>query len=210
MGSHAGQGQGHLGVEPADAHGEEFGNKRDYNAMIGTLHEFQQRDDEMVEEYMLHIHEAVALICQAYLDRLPDRGQDLKKDRFYHGLCPYLHDALSFTMAELPKREQAHPTFDTLYMLTKKLEVGQPVRTRQCTPSSKAYRDKQRCYLVPAGQVAALEQEGSMLSDQVTGEDSESKVEAVGGLNVHLTQAMSHYQWEERQCFMCGLQGHFT
>ena len=37
-----------------------FGNKRDYDAMIRTLYEVQQRDDEMVEEYMLRIHEAVA------------------------------------------------------------------------------------------------------------------------------------------------------
>ena len=40
-----------------------FGNKCDYNAMIRTLYEVQQREDETVEEYMLHIHEAVAVIC---------------------------------------------------------------------------------------------------------------------------------------------------
>ena len=40
-----------------------FGNKCDYDAMIRTLYEVQQRDDKMVEEYMLHIHEAVAVIC---------------------------------------------------------------------------------------------------------------------------------------------------
>ena len=174
-----------------------FGNKRDYDAMIRTLYEVQQRDDETVEEYMLCIHEAVAVICRAYLDHLPDRGRDLKKDRFYHGLHPYLHDALSFAMVELPQREQARPTFDTLYTLTKKLEVGQPVHTCQYTPSSDVYRDKHRCYLMPTGRVAALEEEGSALSDQVTGEDSESKVEAVGGINVCLAQVMSGYQWEE-------------
>ena len=124
-------------------------------------------------------------------------GGDLKKDCFYHGLCPYLHDALSFTMAELPKREQAHPTFDTLYMLTKKLEAGQPACMCQYTTSSEAYRDKNWHYLTPAGRVAALEEERSALSDHVTGEDSESEVEVVGGLNVHLAQAMSCYQWEE-------------
>ena len=74
---------------------------------------------------MLCIHDAVTVIRCAYSEHLPDRGKDLKKDRFYHGLCPYLHDALSFTMAELPKREQAHPIFDTLYTLVKKLEAGQ-------------------------------------------------------------------------------------
>ena len=40
-----------------------FGNKCDYDAMIRTLYEVQQRDDETVEEYMLYIHEAVAVIC---------------------------------------------------------------------------------------------------------------------------------------------------
>ena len=145
-----------------------------------------------------------------YLDCLPDRGRDLKKDRFYHGLCPYLHDALSFAMAELPERDQAHPTFDTLYTLAKKLEAGQPAHTCRYTTSSKVYRDKHRCYLAPVGRVAALEEEGLALSDHVTGEDSKSEVEAVGGLNVHLAQAMSCYKWEEQQCFMCGSPGHFA
>ena len=186
------------------------GNKWDYDSMIKTLYEVQQRDDETVEEYMLCIHEAVPVIRRAYQDHLPDRGQDLKKDRFYHGLHPYLHDACSFTMAELPEREQARPTFDTLYRLAKKLEVGQLACTRRYTTSSEAYRNKHRHYLMPAGQAAALEEEGSVLSDQVTGEDSESEVEAVGGLNMCLAQVMSHYQWEEQQCFVCGLPGHFA
>ena len=100
-------------------------------------------------------------------------------------------------MAELPEREHACPTFDTLYMLAKKLEVGQPACVHRYTPSSKVYRDEHRCYITPTGRVAALEEEGSVLSNQVTGEDSESKVEAVGGINVCLAQAMSRYQWEE-------------
>ena len=40
-----------------------FGNKHDYDAMIRTLYEVQQRDDEMVEEYMFRIHETVSVIC---------------------------------------------------------------------------------------------------------------------------------------------------
>ena len=118
-----------------------FGKKRDYEAMIRTLYEVQQRDNEMVEEYMLCIHEAVAIIYRAYPECLPDRGWDLKKDRFYHRLRPYFHDALSFAMAELPEREQACPTFDTLYTLAKKLEVGQPARMHQYTSSSEMYRE---------------------------------------------------------------------
>ena len=100
-------------------------------------------------------------------------------------------------MAEMPEREQAHLTFDTLYTLAKKLEVGQPAHTCRYTTSSEVYRDKHRHYLMPVGWVAALEEEGLALSDHVTGEDSESEVEVVGGLNVCLAQVMSHYQQEE-------------
>ena len=94
-------------------------------------------------------------------------------------------------MAELPEREQACPTFDTLYTLAKKLEVGQLACAHQYTPCSEVYRDKHRCYVMPTGWVEALEEEGSMLSDKVTGEDSESEVEAAGGISVCLAQAMS-------------------
>ena len=50
-----------------------FNNKHDYDAMIRTLYEVQQRDDEMVEEYMLHIYEAVVVICRVYPECLLDR-----------------------------------------------------------------------------------------------------------------------------------------
>ena len=60
----------------------------------------------------------------------------------------YAPISLSFAMAELPEREQAHPTFDTL---TKKLEVGQLVHTHQYTSISEVYREKHRHYQAPAG-----------------------------------------------------------
>ena len=159
---------------------------------------------------MLHRHDAVMVICHAYPEHLPDRGRDLKKDHFYNGLHPYLHDALSFAMAELPEREQAHPTFDTLYTLVKKLEAGQLAHTRQYTPSPDAYREKHRHYPAPVGRVAALEEEGLVPTDPSSGEDSESEVEAVDGLNVCLAQAMSCYQREQQKCFVCGSPGHFA
>ena len=93
----------------------------------------------MVEEYMLCIHEVVTVICRAYPKHLPNQGRDLKNDRFYHGLHPYLHDTLSFAMAELPEREQAHPFFDTLYTLAKKLEAGQPACTHWYALNSDGY-----------------------------------------------------------------------
>ena len=56
-----------------------FGNKHDYNAMVRTLYEVQQKEDETVEEYMLCIHNAVTVICRAYPEHLPDHGRDLRK-----------------------------------------------------------------------------------------------------------------------------------
>ena len=116
----------------------------------------------------------------------------------------------AFAMAELPEREQACPTFDTLYTLAKNLEAGQPGRAHRYTPSPDVYREKHRCYPAPAGRVAALEEEGLTSTDPVSGEDSESEVEAVDGLNMRLAQAMSHYQREEQKCFVCGSPGHFA
>ena len=159
---------------------------------------------------MLCIHDAVMVIHCVYPKCLLDQGRDLKKDHFYYGLCPYLHDALSFAMEELPEREQARPSFDTLYTLAKKLEAGQPVHACQYTPSSEVYREKHRCYPVPVGRVAVLEKEGLMSTDSVSGEDSETEVNVVDGLSVCLAQAMSHSQREEQKCFVCGFPGHFA
>ena len=113
-------------------------------------------------------------------------------------------------MVELPEREQAHPTFNTLYTLVKKLETGQLACTHQYSPSSDAYREKHRCYPALAGREAALEEEGVVSVNPTSGEDSKSEVEAVHGLNVHLAQAMSCYQREEWKCFVCGSPGHFA
>ena len=113
-------------------------------------------------------------------------------------------------MAELPERKQAHPTFDTLYTLAKKLEARQPAWACHYAPSSDAYQEKHRHYPVPTGRVATLEEEGVVSADPTSGEDSESEVEAVDGLNVHLAQAMSCYQREEQKCFVCGSPGHFA
>ena len=188
-----------------------FGNKHDYDAMIRTLYEVQQKEDETVEEYMLRIHNAIMVIRRANPECLPDQGRDLKKDRFYHGLCPYLHDALSFAIAELSEREQPPPLPGlTPCTLAKNLEAGQLARTRWYAPSSNVYREKHRHYPALAGRVAALEEEGLESTDPVYREDSESEAEAVDGLNMHLTQAMSRYQREERKCFVCGSPGHFA
>ena len=60
------------------------------------------------------------------------------------------------------------------------------------------------------GRVVVLEEEGAASADPASGEDSESEVEAVDGLNVCLAQAMSHYERDERKCFMCGSPDYFA
>ena len=56
----------------------------------------------------------------------------------------------------------------------------------------------------------ALEEEGVASANPNSREDSESEVEAVNGLNMHLAWALSRYQREEQKCFMCGSPGHFA
>ena len=72
---------------------------------------------------MLRVHEAVAIVRHAYPDQVLNEGEGLRCDRFYYGLLPSLRDMLSFTMADLPEREQADMSFDTLYHLAKKMEA---------------------------------------------------------------------------------------
>ena len=76
---------------------------------------------------MLRIHEAVVVIYHTYPGQVADQGKNWAQDRFYHDLAPSLRDALEFTMAELPEREQAGGSFDTLYTLDKKMEACQPI-----------------------------------------------------------------------------------
>ena len=70
-------------------------------------------------------------------------------------------------MAELPKREQAGASFDTLYTLAKKIKVCQPSHSHRARGqgSSDTYQDKYRRYPTPAGQVATLAEEELLLPD---------------------------------------------
>ena len=67
-----------------------LGNMHDYNTMIRSLYEIRQKDSKTVEEYMLRIDEAMAVIHRAYPEWIPDQGKNLTMDRCYHGLLPSL------------------------------------------------------------------------------------------------------------------------
>ena len=49
---------------------------REYDMMIHSLYEIWQKDGEMVEEYMLRIHEAAMVICHAYPAWVADQGKN--------------------------------------------------------------------------------------------------------------------------------------
>ena len=134
-----------------------FSNLCDCDTIIRCLNEIHQKESETMEEYMLWIHEAVAVICCTYPDRIVDQGKNLTQD---------LQDALSFTMADLPEWEQANTSFDMLYMLAKKLEVRQPLHFHKAgLGSADTYRDWYQRYSTPTGRVAILEDEEVFLPD---------------------------------------------
>ena len=188
-----------------------FGDVHKYDTMIHSLYEIRQKEGESMEEYMLWIHEAIVVICHAYLDQVTDQGKNLVWDWFYLGLTPSLQDALEFVMAELPKKEQASASFNTLYTLAKKMEVQQPSHPhRSRSGSSDAYRDKYRIYPAPVGWVAMLAEE-ELLSPDPEPPDSEApKPDVIEGLSLRMTLAMSHYQREEHRCFVCRATDHFA
>ena len=66
-----------------------FGDVHEYDMMIRFLYEIRQ-EGESVEEYMLQIHEAIAVICCAYPDHIMHQCKNLAQDLFYHGLAPSL------------------------------------------------------------------------------------------------------------------------
>ena len=91
------------------------------------LYEIHQKENETMEEYMLRVHEAVAVVRGAYPDQVPNEGEGLRWDHASTtGLIPSLRDVLSFAMADLPEREQADTSFDTLYHLAKKSGSAPP------------------------------------------------------------------------------------
>ena len=70
-----------------------FRNVRDYDSMIQSLYEICLKESKTVEEYMLRVHEAVAVVKCAYPDQVPNEGEGLRRDHFYYGLAPSLRDA---------------------------------------------------------------------------------------------------------------------
>ena len=187
-----------------------FGNVCDYNSMIRLLYEIHQKENESVEEYMLRVHEAVAVVKHTHPDQVPNEGKGLQRDRFYYGLTPSLRDVLSFAMADLPEREQADTSFDTLYHLAKKLKAQhQPCNATKVGSSTHDPHKGYKKYPTLVGHAATAEPDLlPPYPDPV--ESAPPELDYIEGLSLRMTQAMNYYQKQECKCFMCGDSGHFT
>ena len=160
---------------------------------------------------MLRIHKAVTILHRAHPECVSDQGKNLRQDRFYHGLLSHLHNVLGFVMADLPEREQEDTSFDTLYMLARKMEANQPSHfQRAAVGSTDAYKERYRRYPAPTGRVAMLEDEDLFPPDPEVLKGEPPELDRLEELSLCMMWAMSHFQCKEHWCFVCGVTGHFA
>ena len=187
-----------------------FGEVSEADAMIRSMYEIHQMEKMTMEEYMLCIHEAVAVIQRAYPERLTNQDKNFLHDHFYNGLLPSLREDLGFAVADLPEREQTSTTFDTLYTLSRKMEACQSNHNSRGAPPD-GYRDRYWWYPTPVNRVATVGKGGNFLPpDPEKQEPGPPGDDPLDGLSTWMTQAMNHFQWEEHHCFICGQTGHFV
>ena len=134
----------------------------------------------------------------------------LRRDRFYYGLTPSLRDVLSFAMVDLPEREQADTSFDTLYHLAKKLEARhQPRDATKVWSSTHGPPKGFKKYSTPVGHAATVEPD-LLPPDPDPVENAPPELDYIEGLSLQMTQAMNYYQKQECKCFVCGDSGRFA
>ena len=187
-----------------------FGEVSEVDTMVRSMYEICQVEKETMEEYMLHIHEAMVVIRRAHLERLTNQDKNFLCDRFYNGLLPSLHEALGFTVADILEREQTRTMFDTLYTLARKMEAHQSNCNSREAPSD-GYRDRYWQYPTLANRVATVGEGGNFLTPDPEEQEPEPPGDdPLDGLSTQMTQAMNHFQWEERHSFICRQMGHFV
>ena len=113
-------------------------------------------------------------------------------------------------MADLLEREQADTSFDTLYHLAKKLKARHqpPNATKVGSPTHDPHKGYKK-YSTPVGCTATVEPDLLPLDPDPV-ENAPPEPDYIEGLSLRMTQAMNHYQRQERKCFVCRDSGHFT
>ena len=181
-----------------------FGEVSEADTMVRSMYEIRQAEKETVEEYMLSIHEAVVVIQHPHQERLTNQDKNFLHNRFYNGLLPSLCEALGFAVADLPEREQTRTTFDTLYTLARKMEVHQSNHSSRGAPSD-GYRDRYQRYPTPVNRVATVGKGGDFLPPDAEEQEPEPPGDdPLDRLSTWMTQAMNHFQWEDRRCLSAG------
>ena len=113
-------------------------------------------------------------------------------------------------MADLLEREQADTSFDTLYHLAKKLEERHhPHNVTKGGSSTHDPHKGYKKYPTLVGRTATIKPD-LLPPDPYPVENTPPKPDHIEGLSLQMTQAMNHYQRQERKCFMCGDSRHFT
>ena len=161
-------------------------------------------------ERRLRVHKAVAVVKRTYPDQVLNEGQGLRSDCFYYGLTPSLRDTLGFAMADLLEKEQADTSFDTLYHLAKKLEARHHLHNAtKGGPSNHDPNKGYKKYPNPVGCAATVEPDMLLPSPEPV-ENAPPELDHIEGLSLRMTQAMNHFQKQERKCFICGDPRHFA
>ena len=109
-------------------------------------------------------------------------------------------------MADLPDREQADTSFDTLYHLAKKLEVRHQPRnmTKGGTSTHDPHKGYKK-YSTPGGCMATVEAD-LFPPDPEPVESAPPEPDHIEGLSLRMTQAMNHYQKQECPVSCVGTQ----
>ena len=90
------------------------------------------------------------------------------------------------------------------------MEACQSNHNSRGAPSDE-YRGRYRWYPTPANRVVTVGKGGDFLPpDPEEQEPEPPDDDPLNGLSTWMTQAMNHFQWEERHCFICGQAGHFV